>query len=167
MRWPEILAPEWKDFDNIISEMTDKGRLLKDRFLFRGQADKTWELVPSLYRIFKQYLGYFLPAHSAVEWQIAEKFKAIAGQYIPENLIPDDEDLVGWWHLMRERKRTKWVNINGIGLLPDYQGLGGNAILYTELQKTVRAYGFEHMDVVQVDEKNLKSYRDMVALGVK
>ena len=73
----------------------------------------------------------------------------------------------GWWHLMQERKRTKWVNINGIGLLPDYQGLGGNAILYTELQKTIRAYGFEHIDVVQVDEKNLKSYRDMVALGVE
>lgn len=72
----------------------------------------------------------------------------------------------GWVHLLRDRKRTKWVNINGVGLLPEYQGLGGNAILYTELQKTIRAYGFEHMDVVQVDEKNLKSYRDMVALGV-
>jgi len=73
----------------------------------------------------------------------------------------------GWVHLLRERRRTAWVNINGVGLLPEYQGLGGNTILYTELQKTIRAYGFKHIDVVQVDEKNLKSYRDMVALGVK
>jgi len=25
----------------------------------------------------------------------------MASQYIPENLIPDDEDLVGWWQLMQ------------------------------------------------------------------
>lgn len=104
MEWPEIPAPEWKDFDNIITDMTDKGRLLKDKFLFRGQSDKDWELLPSLYRIFKQYLGYFLPPHSVVEWRFVEKFKAMASQYIPENLIPDDEDLVGWWHLMQHYK---------------------------------------------------------------
>jgi hypothetical protein len=97
-------------------------------------------------------IGFIFSYHD-----ISEAIQKTRGRLLP----------FGWWHLMRERKRTKWVNINGIGLLPDYQGLGGNAILYTELQKTVRAYGFEHMDVVQVDEKNLKSYRDMIAVGVK
>jgi len=101
MQWPEIEAPKWKDFDNIITDMTDQGRLLKDRFLLRGQSDKTWELVPSLYRIFKQYLGYFMPPYSVIEWQHVDKFRTMASQYIQENLIPDDEDLVGWWHLMQ------------------------------------------------------------------
>jgi hypothetical protein len=101
MKWPEIEAPEWNDFDNVITNMTEQGRLLKDTFLFRGQSDKTWELEPSLYRIFKQYLGYFLPPYMAVELQSVENFKVMASQYILENLIPDDEDLVGWWHLMQ------------------------------------------------------------------
>jgi len=73
----------------------------------------------------------------------------------------------GWYTLLQERKRTKWVNINGVGLLPAYQGLGGNALLYAELEKSVRAFDFEHIEVVQVNEKNLASRADMEALGVQ
>lgn len=72
----------------------------------------------------------------------------------------------GWYHLLRERRRTTWANINGLGLLPAYQGLGANTVLYTELQKTIHAFNFEHIDVVQVDENNLKSYADMENIGV-
>jgi len=61
MQWPEIKAPKWKDFDNIITDMTDKGRLLKDKFLFRGQSDKDWKLVPSLYRVFNSITAIFCP----------------------------------------------------------------------------------------------------------
>ena len=73
----------------------------------------------------------------------------------------------GWIRLMREFKRTEWVNLNGTGLMPEYQGLGGNAILYTELAKSVREFGFKHADVVQVEEKNAKSLGDMAAIGVQ
>ncbi len=73
----------------------------------------------------------------------------------------------GWITLMREFKRTKWVNFNGTGLLPEYQGLGGNAILYTELAKSAREFGFLHADVVQVEEQNMKSLGDMAAIGVR
>jgi len=73
----------------------------------------------------------------------------------------------GWYAVLRERKRTQWANINGVGILPAHQGLGGNAVLYTELAKTLRAFNFEHIDVVQVEEGNLKSLADMRAIGVK
>ncbi|MCA9957790.1 MAG: GNAT family N-acetyltransferase [Anaerolineales bacterium] len=73
----------------------------------------------------------------------------------------------GWLHILRERQRTPWLNINGLGLLPQYQGLGANAILYTELEKTVKASNIEHIDVVQVDEANFKSYADMEKIGVR
>jgi len=73
----------------------------------------------------------------------------------------------GWYILLQERKRTKWVNVNGVGLLPAYQGLGGNALLYTELEKSVRAFDFEHIEVVQINEKNLVSRADMEAIGVQ
>jgi len=73
----------------------------------------------------------------------------------------------GWWHLQRAYKRTKWLLANGVGMLPAYQNLGGNALLYTEMWKTVQEHGqFEHVDVVQVNEINFKSRSDMETLGV-
>lgn len=74
---------------------------------------------------------------------------------------------LGWLELLRERKRTKWVNINGVGVLPEYQGMGVNAILYTEIKKSVEAFGFEHIDVVQVNEANFQSRSDMETMGIR
>lgn len=74
---------------------------------------------------------------------------------------------LGWIHLMREFKRTKWANLNGLGLLEKYRGVGANSVLYTELAKSVHDFGFEHIDVVQVEECNAKSLAEMAAIGVK
>ena len=72
----------------------------------------------------------------------------------------------GWYWLMTERRRTKWAIINGAGLLPEYQGLGANVLLYTELAKTIKDYGFEFADLVQVNEVNRASMADMENVGV-
>lgn len=72
----------------------------------------------------------------------------------------------GWYHLLRERRTTKHVDLNGVGLLPQYQGLGANALLYAELARSLIAFGAEYADVVQVSEDNYKSLSDMEALGV-
>ncbi|MFZ5912423.1 MAG: hypothetical protein ACOYYU_20655 [Chloroflexota bacterium] len=74
---------------------------------------------------------------------------------------------LGWWYILQERRRAEWVNVNGIGLLPAFRGLGANALLYTELQKTVHEFGFKHIEVIQVDEFNSKSKSDMEAIGVQ
>jgi len=74
---------------------------------------------------------------------------------------------LGWWHLLREPARTEWVNVNGLGLLPKYQGLGANALLYTALADTIRPFHFKHVDVVAVSDYNDKSRADMAALGVR
>jgi hypothetical protein len=73
---------------------------------------------------------------------------------------------LGWWHLLRERKRTRWVNCNGVGVLPEYQGLGPAIVLYAEIDKTLRAMGYEHADVAMVDEKNFNSFSAMEAMNV-
>jgi hypothetical protein len=73
---------------------------------------------------------------------------------------------LGWYHLMRERKRTKWVTCNGVGLLPEYQGMGANTLLYVELGKTLKDYQrFEYGDYVQVADVNLKSMGDATVMG--
>jgi hypothetical protein len=73
----------------------------------------------------------------------------------------------GWIALLREFKRTRWVNFNGVGLIPGHRGVGANAVLYTEVARTVHEFGFEHADVVQVEEQNAKSQGDMKAIGVR
>ncbi len=73
----------------------------------------------------------------------------------------------GWFHIWRERKRTKWVDLNGIGLLPKYQGVGANTLLYAEIGNTLRASAFDHGTIIQVSDLNIKSMGDMTALGME
>ena len=72
----------------------------------------------------------------------------------------------GWAELLKDKQQTRIIDINGVGLLPKYQGLGANALLYSELEKTVRATGCDTAEFVQIDEKNFKSKSDMERIGV-
>ncbi len=66
-------------------------------------------------------------------------------------------------------KRTKWISGNGAGVLPAYQGLGGNALMYSELQKTLHTpgYDFEHLEMTQVAETTKQMRADLINLGGK
>jgi GNAT superfamily N-acetyltransferase len=73
----------------------------------------------------------------------------------------------GWVVLLREFKRTDWLNINGAGLLPEYRGSGGTAILYSELFKSVVETGqFKHAEVIQIGVENENMLRDLENFGV-
>lgn len=63
----------------------------------------------------------------------------------------------GWFHLMREFKNTQYMDMNGIGILPEYQGLGPTAVIYTELEKTFRNYNYKYVETVQTREDNIES----------
>ncbi len=43
----------------------------------------------------------------------------------------------GWIVLLIERWKTKWININGAGMLPGYRGIGGMALLFDEMYKSM------------------------------
>ncbi len=73
----------------------------------------------------------------------------------------------GWARILWEINHSKVVDLNGLGMLPQHQGLGGNALLYVELEKTLRAFNFEQGELVQVDERNFKSKSDMEAIQVQ
>jgi hypothetical protein len=65
-------------------------------------------------------------------------------------------------------RRTKWICLNGVGIVPEYQGLGGNALLYSEMAKTVTGeLGFIHAELTQVAESAVQMRRDLVNLGAK
>ena len=69
--------------------------------------------------------------------------------------------------LLIEMKRTKWVSGNGAGILPEFQGRGGNALLYAELENTIREFGFLHADLTQVAETAVQMRRDLENVGGK
>ncbi len=63
----------------------------------------------------------------------------------------------GWFHIMRDFKNTRYMDANGIGILPEYQGLGPTAVIYTELEKTFREFNFDFIETVQTREDNIAS----------
>lgn len=67
--------------------------------------------------------------------------------------------------LLLEMRRTRWVALNGAGILPEFQGRGGNALLYAEMEDTIRSYQYEHADLTQVAETAVQMRSDLVNLG--
>lgn len=55
--------------------------------------------------------------------------------------------------ILLELKRTNTVAVNGMGILPEFQGHGGNAILYSEMGHTLLNFKqFAHVEMTQVAE---------------
>jgi hypothetical protein len=71
----------------------------------------------------------------------------------------------GIFHLLMETRRTNWIALNGAGILPEFHGRGGNALLYAEMENTIREYNFEHADLTQVGETAVQMRQDLVNLG--
>ena len=68
--------------------------------------------------------------------------------------------------LLIEMKRTKTVSGNGMGVLPEFQGTGGNALLYYELGKTVLGnYDFKFVEMTQVAETTKQMRADLKNLN--
>ena len=71
--------------------------------------------------------------------------------------------------LMRESKKTRDLIVNGIGILPEYQRLGGNALLYKELERTVRetVRNVRSAELVQIAETTWLMLSDLESLGAR
>jgi hypothetical protein len=149
-------------------------------------------LAPDLYQIYErafvQVWGYYPVDVVEIEAMI-RRISLIADPRMIKMVLVDDEPVgfviaypdvsaaiqrikgrlwpFGWIHLLLERYLTRWVNFNGVGVIPEYQGVGANAVLYTELAKTFKdnRFRFEHGDLVQVAETNIHSLGDFAAAG--
>ena len=70
--------------------------------------------------------------------------------------------------LLQGIKKTDWLAFNGVGILPEYHGLGGNAVMYAELEKSVHQNTqFVHAELTQVAETAEQMRKDLTNLGVK
>jgi hypothetical protein len=57
--------------------------------------------------------------------------------------------------------------VNGAGILPKYQRLGGNALLYYELEKTAGGRIYRHAELTQISERTELMLRDVQTLGCR
>lgn len=73
---------------------------------------------------------------------------------------------LGWLDILVEFRRTHWVNINGAGIIEKYRGLGGTAILFSEMHRSVLQGRFEHAEIVQIGVENEAMQREMRSLGI-
>jgi transposase/GNAT superfamily N-acetyltransferase len=70
--------------------------------------------------------------------------------------------------LMRALNQTEWLDFNGIGILPEYQGMGGNALLMEALGAAAREHSrFVHAELTQVAETATQMRKDLANLGVR
>jgi hypothetical protein len=73
----------------------------------------------------------------------------------------------GWLDLLHELRTTDRIDINGAGMIEGYRGLGGTAILYSEMFQSVRENPrYRHAEVVQIGMENDKMQREMENFGV-
>ena len=69
--------------------------------------------------------------------------------------------------LLLEMRRTSRISGNGVGILPEFQGRGGNALLYSEMEKTVGEFGFKYYEMTQIAETAVQMRKDLETLGGK
>lgn len=158
--------------------------------------DQLWDWVPRIKEVYNQSFAeafpgpiHFTPLSEAEIQTIASRLIALTEPELVK-LVLDGNQLVGflfaypnigpalrraggrlwplgWLHILWEKRTTRWLDANGSGVLPQYQGSGASAVLYSELAKAVDGTRFSHADAVQVREENLKSKRDAETLGVQ
>jgi hypothetical protein len=71
--------------------------------------------------------------------------------------------------ILLELGRTDWISVNGAGILPEFKGLGGNILLYTEMEKTInsRHQQFKYGELCQVAETATEMRADLIHMGGK
>jgi hypothetical protein len=136
----------FRDVPNTMPVSEDEINLLAERILSIAHP----KLIKFIFQR-DQMVGFLFSYHN-----ISDGLQKAGGRMWP----------FGWYHLMRAFRETRWVDFNGIGLLPEHQGVGVTAILYTELAKSIKEFPFEKADFVQVADVNFKSFNEMDHLGV-
>lgn len=149
------LVPKLKDLYNGALRGTTGNFPLSDDEVNMLADQLLWFADPRLIKI-------VMKGDEPVGFLLAYPDISAALQKIKGELFP-----LGWLILLKELKRSDWLNINGAGLIPEYRGSGGMAILYSEMFKSIQESGrFHHTEVVQIGMENEAMQRDLENFGI-
>ncbi len=69
--------------------------------------------------------------------------------------------------LQQEMQRTSGVIFNGLAVLPEFQLQGLNALIFTEMEKTLRETDYQYVDLLQIFEHSWSMWNDLTTLGIQ
>ncbi|HXF86443.1 MAG TPA: hypothetical protein VNK49_13755 [Anaerolineales bacterium] len=99
----------------------------------------------------EEVVGFLFAFHD-----VSAALQRARGRLLPFGLID----------ILLELKRTKTVAVNGMGILPEHQGHGGNALLYSEMGHTLLEFKqFVHVEMTQVAESAVQMRADLKNLN--
>jgi hypothetical protein len=147
--------PKLKDLYNGAMIGTEGGIPLTDGEVDAIADQLLWFVDPNLVKIVMkgdQPVGFLLAYPD-----ISKALQKTKGRFFP----------FGWLTMLLELRRSDFLNINGAGMLDEYRGSGGTAILFTEMFKTVKEGGrFHAAEAIQIGTENDRMQREMMNFGI-
>jgi hypothetical protein len=67
--------------------------------------------------------------------------------------------------ILLDLRRTNSISLNGAGILPEFHGRGGNALMYYEMEKTITSGQYIHGELTQVAETAVQMRKDLITAG--
>lgn len=155
-----------------------------------GSKRELWALTPKIKQAYNETLGMMEHNEPLTEAEIDAVARRIISVAEPEliKVVMRGDELVGflfafpdlsaaiqrckgrlwplgWLWLLREYRRTRWVDLNGMAVVPKYQGLGASLVLYSEMARTLQTGRFTDADLVQVRDNNPRMIAELERLG--
>ena len=74
---------------------------------------------------------------------------------------------LGWLRVLWEKHHSEWLDINGIGIVEEFRGMAGTALLFSELYKSINSNDqFKHAEVIQIGTWNKRMRRELRGMGI-
>ena len=123
---------KWEDFLLLAQFFTQRKA---NHYIFRGQADVEWGLVPSLARPFRPRRVDDVGLALKIEEKALNKFHRDAHLFLPANLVSvSDKDKVYWWMLMQHHgaptRLLDWTHSPYAGLYFSTEDYGRDGALW-------------------------------------
>lgn len=176
---PEELPEKHVKYADLISEKYNLKvrKLTKAQIKKEGYGRKVFDLVNKTYCVL---YGYSLLSEKQID-QYVDLYLALADTRMFSFVEDENGDLIalaitipslsealqkcngelfpfGWWHLLKAMfwKKSDTLDMLLIGVRPDYQNKGINALLFKDLFKTYRELGFKYAETNANLETNAK-----------
>lgn len=186
VNFPDFKMPE--KIRTVAERVKQKGRFKVHKFTSKREVKKwAWQIGQAYNNSFVNNWEYFPLSDKEIKF-VLDDIMVVA---VPEliKVITYDDKVVGFLlafpdissalqkhkgqlnplsilAYLRELKKTDWISFNGIGILPEYQGFGGNALLMSEVFDTANSFHFQHGELTQIAETATQMRKDLENLGV-
>jgi hypothetical protein len=174
----------------VADKVRENGKFKVHKFESKSELKKYVPLIGQTYnKTFTKNWEYYPLTKKEVDWA----FKDLTFVALPDliKIITYKEEIVGFLlafpdisaafqrhpkgvltpaltvDILNEVKNSNWIEFNGVGVLPEYQGFGGNALLFDEIEKTAKSHHFVHGELTNIAETAVQMRKDLLNLGVK